>query len=232
MQSNNVQSESEASSPLARLVHVFLHSRLALVLIILSLLLGVAALALTPREKDPQILVPMVDVFVQFPGHSAKSTAQLVTTPLEKLLYQIKGVEDIYSTSQRNGALVTVRFFVGQDVERSVLKVYREINSHLSVVPPGVTGWVVKPETINDVPIVTLTLASPRAPPVLMSQIAEELSVRLADVPNVSRAYVVGGRPRVVYVYLSAARLRAYHLTALQIGSDIQAANINNLAGS
>ncbi len=232
MQNNNVQSQSEVTSPLARLVHVFLHSRLALVLIILSLLLGVAALALTPREKDPQILVPMVDVFVQFPGHSAKSTAQLVTTPLEKLLYQIKGVEDIYSTSQRNGALVTVRFFVGQDVERSVLKVYREINSHLSVVPPGVTGWVVKPETINDVPIVTLTLASPRAPPVLMSQIAQELSVRLADVPNVSRAYVVGGRPRVVYVYLSAARLRAYHLTALQIGSDIQAANINNLAGS
>ena len=227
-----VPSPSESTGPLARLVHTFLHSRLALVLIILSVLLGVAALALTPREKDPQILVPMVDVFVRFPGHSAESTAQLVTSPLEKLLYQIKGVQDVYSTSQRGHALVTVRFFVGQDVQRSVLKVYREINSHLSDVPSGVTSWVVKPETINDVPMVTLTLTGRQVPAVLLSQVAKELSVHLAEVPNVSRAYVIGGRPRVVYVYLSAAKLRAYHLAAMQIGADIQAADISTSAGS
>jgi len=223
---------SPRRGPAAQLVHTFLHSRLSLVLIIISVLLGVAALALTPREKDPQILVPMVDVFVHFPGHGAKSTEQLVTAPLEKLLYQIKGVQDIYSTSQRDGSLVTVRFFVGQDVQRSVLKIYREINSHLSIVPPGVTGWVVKPESINDVPIVTLTLTSRQLPAVLLRQTAEELSIRLAAINNVSRAYVIGGRPRVVYVYLNAARLRAFHLTSTQIRQEIQSADIRSSAGS
>ncbi len=223
---------SEVQGAAARLVHTFLYSRISLVLIILSVLLGVAALALTPREKDPQILVPMVDVFVHFPGHGAKSTEQLVATPLEKLLYQIKGVEDVYSTSRRNEALVTARFFVGQDVQRSVLKIYREINAHRSVVPPGVTGWVIKPESINDVPVVTLTLASRSSPAMLLRQTAEELSVRLAAVSNVSRAYVIGGRPQVVYVYLNSARLRAFDLTATQISREIQSANVRSSAGS
>ncbi len=227
----NSGSSTETRGLAAQLVHTFLHSRLSLVLIIVSLLLGAAALALTPREKDPQILVPMVDVFVRFPGHSAKSTEQLVATPLEELLYHIKGVEDVYSTSRRNGALVTARFFVGQDVQRSVLKIYREINSHRSVVPSGVTGWVVKPETINDVPILTLTLTGRDAPAVLLRQTAEELSARLAAVNNVSRAYVVGGRPQVVYVYLTAAKLRAFHLTASQISQQIQSADIRSSAG-
>ena len=181
-------------SVIERVVHVFLHSRLSLVLILLAVLLGAGALLITPREKDPQIIVPMVDIYVGFPGHSAKSVEQLVTTPLEKILYQIHGVEYVYSTSQRDQAMVTARFYVGQDVERSVVKVYRTIQQHLNRVPAGVAGWVIKPETINDVPIVTLTLTSKTATAVALRQTAEELAVRLAAAPNVSRAYVIGGQ--------------------------------------
>ena len=219
-------------SLIERVVRIFLHSKLSLVLILLAVLLGAASLLITPREKDPQIIVPMVDIYVSFPGHSAKSVEQLVTTPLEKLLYQIHGVEYVYSTSRRDQSMVTARFFVGQDMERSVVKVFRKINQHLNRVPAGVTGWVIKPETINDVPIVTLTLTSKTAGAVALRQTAEELSVRLAAAPNVSRTYVIGGRPRVVYAYLSPSKMHAYNVTPLEIDRDIQAADVTMTAGS
>ncbi len=219
-------------SVIERVVHVFLHSRLSLVLILLAVLLGAGALLITPREKDPQIIVPMVDIYVGFPGHSAKSVEQLVTTPLEKILYQIHGVEYVYSTSQRDQSMVTARFFVGQDVERSVVKVFRKIKQHLNLVPAGVTGWVIKPETINDVPIVTLTLTSKTSTAVALRQTAEEMAARLAAAPNVSRADVIGGRPRVVYAYLSPSKMHAYNITPLEIDRDIQAADVTLTAGS
>ncbi len=224
--------DAQQFSMLERLVRIFLRSNLSVVLILLATLLGIAALLITPKEKDPQILVPMVDVYVNFPGHSAKSVEQLVTTPLEQLLYQIHGVEYVYSTSSRGQSMVTARFYVGQDVQRSLVKVYRKIQGHLSLVPAGVTGWVIKPETINDVPIVTLTLSSSKASAVTLRQTAVELSSRLAALPNISRCYVIGGRPRVIYAYLNPATLRAYHLTPLAIDRDIQAADVTRMAGS
>ena len=225
---NSATSHTELTrqSGVARLVKVFLHSNLALIFIILAVLLGIAALALTPREENPQILVPMIDVYVSFPGHSAKSVEQLVSTPLERLIYQIHGVQYVYSTSQRGHALVTARFYVGQNVQRSVMKVYRKLNKHLNMVPPGVTGWVVKPETIDNVPIVTLTLTSKNATPVALSQVAQELLTRLSAVTNVSRAYLVGGRPRTVSVYLDPGKMRAFHVTPLAIERMIQATNV------
>ncbi|MGC8539483.1 MAG: efflux RND transporter permease subunit [Phycisphaerae bacterium] len=219
-------------SLIERVVKIFLHSKLSLVLILLAVLLGTASLLITPREKDPQIIVPMVDIYVSYPGHSAKSVEQLVTTPLEKLLYQIHGVEYVYSTSRRDQSMVTARFFVGQDVERSVVKVFRKIKQHLNRVPAGVTGWVIKPETINDVPIVTLTLTSKTATAVALRQTAEELAARLAAAPDVSRAYVIGGRPRVVYAYLSPSKMHAYNITPLEIDHEIQAADVTMTAGS
>ena len=229
--SDPADSHHQNLPPIQRIVRVFLQSNLSLIFILLAVLLGIAALLLTPREKDPQIVVPMVDIYVNFPGHSAKSVAQLATTPLERLLYQIHGVQDVYSTSRRNHALVTVRFYVGQNMQRSIVKVYRKINSHLNLVPPGVTSWIIKPETINDVPIVTLTLTSKTAPAVALEQVAQELAARLAAVKNVSRAAVIGGRPRVVHVYLNPAKMRAFHVGALQIRQAIQAADVSMTAG-
>ncbi len=199
--SNNVADDAHTDGFIERIVRAFLYSRLSIVLILLAVLLGAAALLITPREEDPQIVVPMVDIFVNFPGHSPRSVEQLVTTPLESMLYQIDGVNHVYSISRRGSALITVRFVVGQDLERSIVKVYRKINEHLDIVPPGVTGWVIRPETINDVPILTLTLTSKTAGPMMLRQVAAELAPRLAAIKNVSRAYLVGGLPRQVLIY-------------------------------
>ena len=113
---------------IARMVEQFLTSKLSVLLMIFSFSLGAAAILLTPREEEPQIVVPMADVFVQAPGASAAEVENLVATPLERLLWQIDGVEYVYSTSRRDMAVVTVRFFVGEDRERSLVKLHNKID--------------------------------------------------------------------------------------------------------
>jgi multidrug efflux pump subunit AcrB len=220
---------------LNRFIELFLRSNLPLILIVLSAALGVAALLVTPREEDPQIVVPMADVYVSFPGHAAREVEELVSTPLERMLYQIDGVEYVYSMSRTDEAVITVRFLVGEDRERSLVKLFKKINENLDVVPPGVTGWVVKPVEIDDVPIVTLTLAGRdgSAAPTehQLRRVGEELVQRLAAVKDVSRAYVVGGRPRAVLVYLDPDRLAGHGLSPLEIQQAIGVSNTTATAG-
>ncbi len=213
-------------------VRRFLHSNLSLILIVLSLALGVVALLVTPREEDPQIVVPLADVLVSFPGRSAEETEKLVATPLEKILYQIDGVEYVYSMSRPGQAIITVRFFVGQDRERSLVKLFKKVNENVDIVPPGVDGWVVKPVEIDDVPIVALTFTSARADDYVLRRVGEEAAERLAALPDVSRCYVVGGRPRAVHVYLDAAALQAHNLAPLDVQRAIRAAGVTVTAGS
>ena len=149
------------SDPISRLVKVFLQSNLSIVLILVSVAVGAAALLGTPREEDPQIVVPLADVYVSFPGHDAEEVERLVTTPLERMLYQIDGVEYVYSTTQDDSAVITVRFYVGQDRERSLVKLFKRLQENADAIPPGVAGWVMKPVEIDDVPVVTLTLTRP-----------------------------------------------------------------------
>jgi multidrug efflux pump subunit AcrB len=186
---------------------------------------------LTPREEDPQIVVPLADVYVNFPGHSATEVERLVTTPLEKILYQIDGVEYVYSMSYPDRAIITVRYYVGEDRERSLVKLQKKIEENKDIVPPGVSGWVVKPVEIDDVPMVTLTLSSCTADEMTLRRVGEELSERLAAVKDVSRAYVVGGRSRVVQVYLDASRMEAYHVSPLELQRAIQASDVRQVAG-
>jgi multidrug efflux pump subunit AcrB len=214
---------------LSRIVGVFLDSKLSAMLILFSLLAGGAALLVTPREEDPQIVVPLADVFVSFPGHSAAEVEQLAATPLERILYQIDGVEYVYSMARENQAIITVRFYVGQDRERSLVKLFKKINENLDVVPPGVTGWVVKPVEIDDVPILTLTLAGTDSH--TLRRLGEEAVERLAAIPDVSRAYVVGGEPRTVSVDLDPDRLQAYSLSPLEVQRSIAGANVTVSGG-
>ncbi len=214
-----------------KIVKVFLESKLSLILILLATVVGLAALKLTPREEDPQIVVPLADVYVSFPGHSAAEVEQLVATPLEKILYQIDGVEYVYSMSREDQAIITVRYYVGEDRERSLVKLYKKIDEHRDIVPPGVSGWVVKPVEIDDVPVVTLTLASQSADDMTLRRVAEELTQRLAGVKDVSRAYVVGGRPRVVQIYMDPDRMAAHHVSPLELQRAIQGANVQKTAG-
>ncbi|MFQ5668343.1 MAG: efflux RND transporter permease subunit, partial [Candidatus Binatia bacterium] len=217
----------------AKIVKVFITSRLSILLLIASLLAGMVALLVTPREEDPQIVVPFADVFVQFPGASAEETEHLVATPLEAKLWEIDGVEDVYSMSRPGVAVVTVRFFVGEDRERSLVKVWNKVMSNQDAVPSGVTSWIVKPVEIDDVPIVlfTLTSASSHYGGPELRRIADEVLDKLARVTDTGKSYVVGGQRRRVTVYVDPAKLGARGVSLLEVVHALEAANVNVHAG-
>ncbi len=213
---------------------MFITSKLSILFLIASLLAGGLALLVTPREEEPQIVVPFADVFVNFPGASAEETEQLVATPLETKLWEIDGVEYVYSMSRPGQAVVTVRFFVGEDRERSLVKVWNKVMSNQDAVPSGVTSWIVKPIEIDDVPIVLFTLSSP-SPQVggpELRRIADEVVDKLARVPNTGKSSVVGGERRRVTVYADPARLAARGVSLLEVVRALGAANVNVQAGS
>ncbi len=216
---------------LSSIVKIFLRSRLSLVLIVLSVVIGAAALLITPREEDPQIVVPLADIYVQYPGHSAREVEQHVASKLERLLFQIDGVEYAYSMSRDNMAIITVRFYVGQDREESLVKLFKKINENIDIVPTGVTGWVVKPVEIDDVPVVTLALQGAGGDSHVLRRVGEELVDKLAAVPNVSRVALVGGEPRVVSVELLSESLQGYQISPLEIVRALRASNVTLPAG-
>ena len=213
------------------IVHLFLDNNFSIILIVVSVLIGLAALFVTAREEDPQIVVPLADVMVSMPGYSAEQVEQLVATPLEKMLYQIDGVEYVYSMARENQAVITVRFYVGQDRERSLVKLFKKVNENQDVIPAGVTGWVVKPVEIDDVPVVTLALTGTEGQSYTLRRVGEELVQRLSALPGVSRAYVVGGEPRTVRIDLDPQRLQAYATSPLEVQRAIQGANVTLPAG-
>ena len=206
--SDEAELNQGASDPLSRIVRIFLESNLSIILIVFSIIVGVAALLITPREEDPQIVVPLADIYVNFPGHSASEVEQLVSSPLERVLYQIDGVEYVYSMSKENQAIITVRFYVGQDRERSLVKLFKKMDENRSQVPPGVTGWVMKPVEIDDVPVTTLTLKGTDQDTHSLRRIGEEMVERLAEVPQVSRAEIIGGEPRAIRLNIDPERMR------------------------
>ncbi|MFO0814191.1 MAG: efflux RND transporter permease subunit [Gemmatales bacterium] len=215
---------AERDDLLTWLVRIFLDSKLSIILIIFSILVGLAVLYITPREEDPQIVVPLADIFVNFPGHSAHEVEQLVSTPLERFLYQIDGVEYVYSMSRENQAVITVRFYVGQDRERSLVKLNKKINENVDLIPRGVTGWVIKPIEIDDVPVVTLALTGSDS--YTLRRIGEELVERFSSIPDISRAFVTGGVSRAVRIDLDPDKLQAFSMSPLEVRKALAGANI------
>jgi multidrug efflux pump subunit AcrB len=145
-----------------RLAKQFIDSKLTPLIIIVALLLGIGATLILPREEEPQITVPMADVFVQMPGASAKEVEQRVTFPLEKLIKELPGVEYVYSTSRPGSSLAIVRFLVGQKTEDAIVQLYNKLYANLDKIPPGVSQPLIKSRAIDDVPIIALTLWSDR----------------------------------------------------------------------
>ncbi len=217
--------EAVPTDAISRLVHAFLHSNLSIILILFSLLIGLAALFVTPREEDPQIVVPLADIHVEFPGHSASEVEQLVATPLERMLYQIDGVEYVYSMSRDDQAIITVRFYVGQDRERSLVKLFKKLQENADAVTPGVRNWVMKPIEIDDVPIVSFAVTGAEGDSHALRRVSEELVERLSTIPQVSRAYVVGGEPRTMSVWLDIERMQAYQTSIDEVLSALAKAN-------
>lgn len=217
---------------MTRIVTAFLHGNLSVLLIVVSLIVGVVALWITPREEDPQIVVPLADVIISMPGASAREVERQVSTRLEKLLYQIDGVKYVYSVSFPSLAIVTVRFYVGEDRERSWVKVYNKIEYNKDQIPPGVTGWAVKPVEIDDVSVVNVTLYSSVYSDYALRRMAEELELRLQGVKNTGITRVVGGRSRQVRVLLSPQRMASRGISIQDIQRAIRGANAAMPAGN
>jgi multidrug efflux pump subunit AcrB len=214
-----------------RIVEAFLVSKLPIVFIIASLLAGAAALVLTPREEEPQIVVPMADVIVTFPGASAQEVENLVTINLERKLWEIDGVEYVYSASRPGSAVVTARFYVGENREDSLTKLHSKIRSYVDEVPPGVTDWVIKPVEIDDVPIVTFSLYSDTYSDYELRRVADEILHRIQRIPDAGRARVIGGRKRLIKVLLQPERMAARHVGVMDIVRALETANVSRKAG-
>jgi len=217
-----------------KIVEIFTTSQLSILFLIISLLAGAAALLLTPREEDPQIVVPVMDVMIQYPGASSEEVEKLAATPLEVLLKQIEGVEYVYSISKPGAAVVTVRYFVGEDFEDSLVKTWDRLMSNQHLIPPGVTGWTVSPVEIDNVPIVMLTLSAQNKSQdaTALRRIADELIIALRGVEDVGKSWVVGGEQRRVSVYANPASLAAHSVTLGEITQALANANVNLQAGS
>lgn len=217
----------------AEIVRLFITSKLSMLLLIASLLAGMGALLVMPREEEPQIVVPVADVWIQMPGASAEEVEKLAVTPLESRLREIDGVEYVYSASREGEGLVTVRFYVGEDREDSLVKVWSKLMSNQDVIPPGVKGWGVKPVEIEDVPIVTLTLSSANAlyDAAALRRLADEIKVKLSEVADAGKIAVVGGEPRQIEVWPDPAALAAHGLTLPEVMAALRNANIGLQAG-
>jgi len=215
-----------------KIAATFIHSPLTPLVIVSSLLLGGFAIWKLPREEEPQIIVPMVDIFVGMPGASAKEVEQRVTGPMEKLLWEIPGVEYIYSTSSPGGALAIVRFKVGEDEEKSIVKLNQKMSANFDIIPPGASRPLIKPRSIDDVPILALTLSSVRYSGYDLRRVALELLDPIKQVAEVSTAVVIGGERRQVRVTLDEGKLSSYSLSAARVLGALSAANVRVPAGS
>ena len=215
-----------------RLAHAFLNSKLTPLFIVASLALGILSVVIIPREEEPQILVPMLDIATAMPGASPAEVEQRVTLPIETLVHQISGVEYVYSTSSPGQSLVIVRFLVGTAQEDALIKVYSKLYSNFDRMPPGVSQPLIKARSIDDVPILSLTLWGEHYNGYQLRAIADEVQHSIQQVDNVSETSIIGGLPRNLRVVLSTTKLNAYGLSAMAIVKHLQAANASVQAGS
>lgn len=215
-----------------RIARAFIQSKLTPLAVAAALLLGAFSILQTPREEEPQIVVPMLDVFVQMPGASAEEAAQRATVPMEKLLREVPGVEYIYSISHPGLSMVIVRFYVGTKEEDAIVKIYNKLYSNFDRIPQGVSQPIIKVRSIDDVPILALTLWGKNYGAYQLRRIAEELEHTLKQSDDVSETTIIGGQPRKLRVVLDTQRLTGYGLTPGSVVMQLGAANTRSQAGS
>src|SRR5579863_8746174 len=215
-----------------RIAHSFIDSKLTPLVIVAALLLGAFSILKTPREEEPQIVVPMLDVFVQMPGASADEVAQRVSLPMEKLLREVPGVEYIYSISHPGVSMLVVRFYVGAKEEDAIVQTYNKLYSNFDRIPPGVSQPIIKVRSIDDVPIMALTVWGKNYDSYRLRRIAGELENSLKPLSDVSETKMIGGQPRQVRVVLDTQKLAAYGLTPGTVVGQLRQANSREIAGS
>lgn len=215
-----------------KIAQAFIDSKLTLLLMIAFLAIGVYGVWLTPSEEEPQIDVPMADIFIGYPGASPQEVENRISIPLEKILSNISGVEYVYSTSMNEQAMVSARFFVGQDVEKSLVRLYNEIMKFMDTKPEPVTMPLIKTRSINDVPIVTLTLWSDSKDDYDIRRVAQELDNEIKSINDVAETRIHGGRSRTVEVVLDKNKMASLSIDPLRIAQTIQSANSEFKSGS
>lgn len=221
-------SEKLSSHPMDKAVRYSLKGGLPMFLFLFALVAGIIALQVTPREEEPQIVVPMIEVMVEVPNLAARQVERQVTTSLEKLLTQISGVEHVYSTSLDNQLSVVLRFYVGENREDALLNTYNKLYANQNLIPSVVANWQVKPVEVDDVPIVMIGLTSSdeqQYNDVALHRIAQEISTLLQGIENTSEVKVIGGRTRKIQVELDVTALAAYQTSALNVYDAIRQSN-------
>ncbi|HXH41179.1 MAG TPA: efflux RND transporter permease subunit, partial [Thermoanaerobaculia bacterium] len=207
------------------LARLFIHSKLTPLILGGSILLGIGAVALLPREEEPQIVVPMIDVFVQMPGASPQEVEQRVTRPMEKLLWEIPGVEYLYSTASSGNALTIVRFKVGTKEEDAIVRLNQKLLANADIVPAGATPPIVKVRSIDDVPVLAITLSSARYDSMTLRQTAVRVADEVKEITDVGQVDVIGGQQRRITVTLDPARMAARNIAPAALPPIIHAAN-------
>ncbi|HUO85275.1 MAG TPA: efflux RND transporter permease subunit [Thermoanaerobaculia bacterium] len=215
-----------------RLARAFIDSRLTPLIIGASMLIGLGAVLMLPREEEPQIVVPMVDVFVQMPGATPKEIEERVTRPMERLLWEIPGVEYIYSTSSPGMSMAIVRFRVGQDEEKSLVRLNQKLSANADRIPPGATPPLVKLRSIDDVPVLALTLSSHRYDHFTLRRIAAQLQDAIKEVPDVSEVRIIGGQQRRINVRLDQGRMAEYGIAPASLIPMLEQSNRQSRSGT
>ncbi|MFZ4058579.1 MAG: efflux RND transporter permease subunit, partial [Ferruginibacter sp.] len=207
------------------IANAFIKSKLTILLMAAFLLIGGYSTMLIPREEEPQIEVPIADIMVGFPGASTQEVETRVVAPLEKIVSNVKGVEYVYSTTMKGQAMLIVQFYVGEDVERSLVKLYSEIMKHMDQMPQGVTLPLIKTRAIDDVPVLGLTLWSEKYSDYELKQMGEALTNEIKKIPDVANVNIIGGRSREVRVTLDKDKMAGNKVDFLSIAKQLQGSN-------
>ncbi|MCG7901739.1 acriflavin resistance protein [Candidatus Thiodiazotropha endoloripes] len=222
-----------------RTARFFIQSPLSPLFFMAMMLMGLLGLIITPRQEDPQISVPMVDIFVQYPGAAADQVSALAIEPLERIMSEIPDIKHVYSASQRGGGVVTLEFEVGEEMGPSLVKVNDKIDSNMDLIPPGVMPPLVKAKGIDDVPVVTLTLWSkdldrdgmPDVDDGQLRMLGHDVLQTLKELPDTGNGFVVGGRREQVTIEVFPERLAGYGISLDQVANTIRTANAEQMAG-
>ena len=215
-----------------KLANAFLTSKITILLMVVFMGVGIYATLLIPREEEPQIDVPMADIFVSYPGASPQEIESKVIIPLERIISNIDGIEYVHTNSMQGQAMLIAQFYVGEDIERSYVKLHDEIMRHMDQIPKGVSQPLIKTRSINDVPVVGLTLHSEKHDDFRLKQIADELIMEIEKVENVASTEVIGGRSRELKIYFDHQKAASYNLDILKVTQSIQANNSKFKSGN
>ncbi len=212
-----------------RISSLFIQSKITPLVIIGAILIGIFAVILTPKEEDPQIIVPMIDIYVPYPNANAKEVEKRVTSPLEKLMWEIPGVKYVYSIAQNNLGLVIVRFKVGYNEEKALVKLYTKIRYNLDRMPPGVKYPLIKNMTINQVPQITFTFYSNKYDELTLRKIVAEIGRKISEIKGVAQCSIIGGLKEEITIEPDLEKINYYHIPLNKIINSIKSQNYQSI---